>query len=243
MVDRGRIAIASGIAVTLVAANAAVWWLSERRVADLVLSENGAVQVASSVAFLTGAVLFAAGYRYTHRSLYLLLAVAFFFAAGEEAGWGQHAAGFQGPEVIAENNAQDRMTAHNLDIVQDLKRAAGIDLMFAGFLLLVFAYLVLVPALARRSADFGRVAGRYLPIEPLTYGTLLLANSALYSISAVVGTNAVGRDAPTEVAELGCAVIMAGVGLDAVRRGRAQAHAADRARASGLGDSGGALAV
>lgn len=46
--------------------------------------------------------------------LYVLLALAFFFIAGEEISWGQRQLGFQGPENLVAQNLQGEANLHNV---------------------------------------------------------------------------------------------------------------------------------
>lgn len=50
--------------------------------------------------------------------LFLLLSLGLLFVAKEEISWGQRLLGIETPEAIAEINAQDEITIHNLEIFQ-----------------------------------------------------------------------------------------------------------------------------
>lgn len=101
-------------------------------------SEDGPVE------WLTAVVFFAAGLvalrlfwrtrgkvRPAWSMLYVLFALGGILMAGEELSWGQHALGFETPEVVAEHNVQGEMNAHNLfgdDPSRLLRRVAQIGL-------------------------------------------------------------------------------------------------------------------
>jgi hypothetical protein len=70
--------------------------------------------------------------------LFLGLALANFFIAGEEIAWGQRIFGLQTPEQLREINHQGEITVHNIQIIQDAFNVV----LFCGGLYGVFAYFV-----------------------------------------------------------------------------------------------------
>jgi hypothetical protein len=76
-----------------------------------------------------------------------ILALLFFFGAGEEISWGQRIFGIESSEFFQENNAQGETNLHNL-IVGDTKIN---KLIFGrGFALLLLTYLLVVTPLYRK---------------------------------------------------------------------------------------------
>lgn len=61
--------------------------------------------------------------------MYVGLALAAFFIAGEEIAWGQRIFGLQTPEQLAAINHQREITVHNIQIIQD---TFNVVLFFAG---------------------------------------------------------------------------------------------------------------
>ena len=72
---------------------------------------------ATAYAWLAAGVLFARAAwkdKGAARLVCLLLALAAFFAAGEELSWGQRLFGFEPPELFLEENFQQELNLHNL---------------------------------------------------------------------------------------------------------------------------------
>ena len=68
---------------------------------------------------LTALILFAtalAEQRFPLRCVYILAAIAFLFAAGEELSWGQRIIGFPTPDFLLNINRQDEVNLHNINI-------------------------------------------------------------------------------------------------------------------------------
>ncbi len=68
---------------------------------------------------LTALILFAtalAEQRLPLRCVYILAAIAFLFAAGEELSWGQRIIGFPTPDFLLNINRQDEVNLHNINI-------------------------------------------------------------------------------------------------------------------------------
>jgi hypothetical protein len=57
--------------------------------------------------------------------IFLLFALVFFFAAGEEISWGQRIFNFATPTAFEENNAQDEFNIHNLNFIQHANNKSG----------------------------------------------------------------------------------------------------------------------
>ncbi len=68
---------------------------------------------------LTALILFAtalAEQRLPRRCVYILAAIAFLFAVGEELSWGQRIIGFATPDFLLNINRQDEVNLHNINI-------------------------------------------------------------------------------------------------------------------------------
>jgi len=168
----------------------AFWLLPGTAVTRLAL-EDGLIENLGAVAFFVGATFFLAAFLHsrgagndfyvlrTDRNLFLLLlAVAFFFAAGEEISWGQRLFGWETPASLARLNEQNETTIHNLAFFQHGK---SFSFWFNVFWL---GFCVGVPVLDRwRPAHdfFGRLE---LPVVSMWMGILLLANYAAFKLSA-----------------------------------------------------------
>lgn len=105
-----------------------------------------------------------------------LLAVFFFFGAGEEISWGQRIFNVESSEFFTEHNAQGEMNLHNL-VVNDTKIN---KLVFGrGIGILLFLYLVVLIPLYRRKEGVRRFMDKLaIPIaqnyQILAYVLLLL---------------------------------------------------------------------
>jgi hypothetical protein len=177
--------------------------------------EDGPIENLGAAAFLVAAWLFfvsflrsqGAGNDFhlfrTKRNLFLLLlAVAFVFAGGEEISWGQRIFGWNTPTAIADINAQDETTIHNLDIFQQGK---SFSFWFNAFWI---GFCVCVPLLDRWQPAHTLFERIRLPIVPLWTGVLLLVNYAAFKM--VASSHASGselRHAANELKESTIAVI------------------------------------
>src|SRR5690606_27922034 len=100
----------------------------------------------------------------------LVLAILFFFGAGEEISWGQRILGFDTPDELSAVNAQDEANLHNVEI---LGGKVNSDRLFQAFWLL---FAVAVPVAAAASTRFRGRVGRLIPILPLWVAALLIIN-------------------------------------------------------------------
>lgn len=78
--------------------------------------------------------------------VYLILALALFFGAGEEITWGQRIFGFETPEIFGEN-IQEEATIHNLPVF-DPTNTDSLFNMNRIFIYFWFSFGVVVPLLA-----------------------------------------------------------------------------------------------
>ncbi|MEM1274042.1 MAG: hypothetical protein AAGF88_09500 [Pseudomonadota bacterium] len=100
----------------------------------------------------------------------LLVALGFFFVAGEEVSWGQRIFAIETPDWLSERNQQGEFNVHNL-VVGDFSVNKVI---FGNLLTLVlFLYIVPLPILAHRSPRIDRMVGRIgVPLPTLLQSLL-----------------------------------------------------------------------
>ena len=88
----------------------------------LYVGEDGLLENSATFLFFLTALLLLAiavlGRGAPGRWLYLLGALAFLFATGEEISWGQHIFGFETPDYIRDRNYQEEFNFHNLEGVR-----------------------------------------------------------------------------------------------------------------------------
>lgn len=150
------------------------------------------------------------------RLCYILLALFFFVAFGEELSWGQHYLGFATPAVLESLNQQEELNLHNLTFV-DSNDASGKKRSLAGKLLnsnRLFDYfmlgLFLLAPLAYRSWPWFRNLYASLggPLMPLALALPLLLNLALSGVSELWLVDNVFRHmATSEIRELNYAML------------------------------------
>ncbi len=160
---------------------------------DLIGREDGVYEWLGAVFFLCASIAFLCAYRVTARPhtsahapsggrnwFYLLFALAFFFAAGEEISWGQRLFGWELPESVRDWNNKHETNLHNLRPFSRTNED-GIGFGFSRlFNLFVLFYCVLIPSLClvaprvRTLLEHMRV-----PIVPLWLGALYVLNYAL----------------------------------------------------------------
>lgn len=155
--------------------------------------ENGLFENLTAVAFLMASIILARVYLtddtgnrigkfVTRRNIFvLLLAIVFFFGAGEELSWGQHMLGFEPPDFIAEHNRQGELNLHNLGPPKSgLREYLTISKLFSLFWLV---YCVCIPLLMRIWTGFRSFIQQInLPIVPLWIGLVFPLNYVLSKI-------------------------------------------------------------
>ncbi len=86
------------------------------------------------------------------------MAIAFFFAAGEEISWGQRIFNIQSSEYFIENNAQHETNLHNM--VVDGKKVN--KLIFSQLLtIMLVIYLLILPVVYRKVASIKKLANKF----------------------------------------------------------------------------------
>ena len=125
------------------------------RAIGVINREDGVIEGGTVLCFLVasvGSAVLAAKSRYKPRKVFCgILAVGFFFCAGEEMSWGQHLFGWKAPEAITKVNVQGETNLHNLS------GYFADHIFIAG----TFFYGGVLPFVAARSAVWRRVFGRF----------------------------------------------------------------------------------
>jgi hypothetical protein len=200
----------------------------DRQLMDII-REDGLVEYLGALAFLAASVLFAIGWKRSaddhgarsnsligkvraRNSWLLLLALAFFFAAGEEISWGQRVVGFATPDVL-DSNVQDEVTLHNLPVF-DPTNTSSFFHMNRLFTYFWFSFAIAVPLACRNVRVRALVHRLRLPIVPLTIGLqflLFYLLSKSYSLFNIDGSKFDGR--LVEVRETQHALLFATIAL------------------------------
>ena len=148
---------------------------------EVIHGEDKLIEYIGALALVVGGVTFLAcflrvrkdaSYTLVKRASFLLLAVAFFFGAGEEISWGQRIFGVETPEAIAENNAQGELNFHNLDFLGALDFENIFQLFWLGF-------GVLIPVVATASKRARNLIDPLIPILPVWLSVLFLIQQAI----------------------------------------------------------------
>jgi hypothetical protein len=146
--------------------------------------EDGFYEYLGALFFLLAAVVFLFTFlKAKNRNVfYLLFALAFLFAAGEEISWGQRILNFDTPSTIGAINAQDEFNFHNLNFIQH-EEGLGSSLkdmllnLNRFFILFWMTYCILIPIANRYSTKLRALFSRMrLPIISIWFGLLFLAN-------------------------------------------------------------------
>ncbi len=142
---------------------------------DVWIREDGLVEwvtfwglAGMSALALTRAAAFGTG---SARSSWILLGLLLLFGAAEEISWGQRIFGWHSPEWFVLHNAQQETNLHNLMVA-----GAKVNRIVFGKILgvLLALYLVLLPALYRRSTGVRRFLDRRALPVPRSYHALLV---------------------------------------------------------------------
>ena len=146
--------------------------------------------LATCIAFLVLAILpnysiFKSKKGVGSRPLYFVLfALLFLFASGEELSWGQRIFNFDTPEAIKERNVQEEFNIHNLEIfhgsTKEGEEKTGISALFTlhrMYYLFFLFYLLFLPLLNRFNGFTRNMIQKYfIPVPSLFLGVLFLFN-------------------------------------------------------------------
>ena len=120
----------------------------------------------------------------SRRIYFLLFALVFLFASGEEVSWGQRIFDFETPEAIKERNVQEEFNIHNLEIfhgsTMEGEEKTGIYALFTLhrlYYLFFLFYLLFLPLLNRFNGFSRNMIQRYsIPVPSHFLGVLFLFN-------------------------------------------------------------------
>lgn len=146
--------------------------------------EDGFYESLTAWFFLAAGLVFLYGFfKGTNRNVFFLLfAVAFIFAAGEEISWGQRIFHFATPAALEANNAQGEFNFHNLNFIQ---HETGLGSSIKGmllnfnrlFMLFSVVYCILIPLAYMYWGTLRSLLLRLrLPIVSLWFGVLFVGN-------------------------------------------------------------------
>ncbi len=119
---------------------------------------------------------------------FLLFALAFFFAGGEEISWGQRIFHFAPPAAMMAANAQGEFNIHNLGFIQHehgFSQTLKSLLSFNRFFILFYiVYTILIPLANRYSGKLSSFFARIrLPIVSIWFGFLFVLNEVICKIA------------------------------------------------------------
>ena len=155
--------------------------LAGESVVNPYVEEDGVVETVGAAALLTASCFFLlAAIRSRRRNdrrikqlVLVLLALAFFFGAGEEISWGQRMLGLEPPAEVREANTQGELNFHNLQPVEDW---LSIERLFQAFWAV---YGVLIPIACAISERLRHRVEGVIPVLPVWVAIALIANQAV----------------------------------------------------------------
>lgn len=166
--------------------------------------EDGVVEWLTAIGYFVAAGAFALAARSSSRGRWwmILLAVGFFWVAGEEISWGQRLLGLSTPSTLNHENVQHELTLHNIKGVQGNVRLVG----FAIFSML-YVVLPFVAADARVAPWLRRYS---FPVPPAWVAPPALAGLAFMVVPRVLGNVIFSLD---EIGELYLGAVAGAYGL------------------------------
>lgn len=127
---------------------------------------------------------------------FLMLAILFFVAAGEEVSWGQRFFGYTPPSVVGDTNLANEFNIHNLKFF-DVRLKSGWAKWLSIerlFLLFSLCYTLFIPVLVILNKKIASLVTKFnIPLVPLEYGIFCFVNMA--------GTKILGQKLKTMFAE------------------------------------------
>jgi hypothetical protein len=159
--------------------------------------------------FMASIVFLYAFARSTPRNIFFLLfALVFVFAAGEEISWGQRIFHFATPAAMVAGNAQGEFNIHNLNFIQ---HETGLGSSLKGmllnfnrlFIMASVLYCILIPLAHKYSAKLRDLFLRLrLPILTLWFGVLFVVNEVTSKTLEVFVINARCQSGCPAIAEI-----------------------------------------
>lgn len=198
--------------------------------------EDGIIENAGVLGFLLAVVLFfisflkskgrgvqLAKFRTKRQPIFLLLALLFFVALGEEISWGQRIFGWDTPEVMQRINSQQETNLHNLRFIHgqnaDGSYKTGMAAWFTAhriFYAIVIFWALLIPILHRYSMRIRVLLNKInFPVHPIwmgitAFGVLVLGKALKLLLP---NQSQDWRHAVSELSEANLAVMIAFIGI------------------------------
>jgi hypothetical protein len=151
--------------------------------------EDGVFEYFGALCFFSASIIFLYNFlKPKKRNLFFMLfAIVFFFAAGEEIAWGQRILKYSIPLAIEAINAQNEVTVHNLNIFQHNNGDSGILSSIKSlinfnhiFILFWMTFCILLPFADMYSRKFRSLFKKIsIPIISIWFGILFLFNELL----------------------------------------------------------------
>lgn len=156
-------------------------------------SEDGLIENVGAFGFFLAALTFFISYCLSkgqgmhfgkihskRQPLFLLLALFFFLAMGEEISWGQRIFGWDTPSAIEKMNSQGEINLHNLSLVNgqnpDGSLKTGVSAFFTShriFYGIIIFWALLIPLGYRYSLVIPKLMNRInFPVQPIWMGLL-----------------------------------------------------------------------
>jgi len=160
--------------------------------------EDGIIESLGALYFFIASILFFILYKSSRKGndfgllktnkniFYLLLGIAFFFAAGEEISWGQRIFNIHVPKVWEAINIQKEITIHNLIVFQKEFRPLSffnLTSLNTWFTVFSFGFCFFIPLLNKMSIKVSnRLRQIGLPIVPIEIGFIFIISYLIHSI-------------------------------------------------------------
>jgi len=156
-----------------------------------VYSEDGVIENLTAGLFLLSAIIFGLSFIRYRRIFYIVFALIFFIAFGEEISWGQRILGFSTPASLASINVQGELNLHNLELfnayVEGGEPKVGLDKIFSiTFLYKIFwlVYGIMIPLLFLCSERIRNLTTAWgIAVAPIVIGIFFLINWAIMKLS------------------------------------------------------------
>ena len=172
--------LAYGLLAALIATGYRLAAVDEGYFRNVYVPEDGVLETATAIMLFSCAVIVVLRVlreRQMHpRSFFVIgavMAVVFFFVAGEEISWGQRIFGVESSEFFLKNNRQDETNLHNLEV-----RGVNLNKLIFGRMLVLFLigyYLILPYLFSRRGRVYRWASSLYFPVPKIHNGVMMLA--------------------------------------------------------------------
>ncbi len=105
-------------------------------------SEDGVIENLTAGFFLFAAAIFGLSFIRYRRIFYIVFALVFFIAFGEEISWGQRILGFSTPTSLASINVQGELNLHNIELFNSYAVGGGSKTGLDKILSIAFLYKI-----------------------------------------------------------------------------------------------------